>query len=115
VGGLPLEIDARFWRGALWSGEAMDGIAATWTDTLGASNVKWSYFAPQYVVFHEAHVENVEYGTHYITIDNQPGCQVGAVAMAGKVLPKAGPQRVTVNVKPNFTGDTFFVDVVCMD
>lgn len=115
VGGDPLEIDTRFWRGALYSGEALDGLAATWTDTLGASNRKWSYWAPEHYVFHEAHVENVEPGTHSITIENQLGCQVGAVALAGKVLPKAGPQTVAVNVKPGFKGNTIWVDVVCND
>jgi hypothetical protein len=115
VGGQPLEIDTRFWRGALWSGEAMDGFAATWTDTLGASNRKWSYWAPDHYVFHEAHVENVELGSHSITIENQLGCQVGAIALAGKLLPTPGPQTVAVNVKRGFKGDTIWVDVACMD
>jgi hypothetical protein len=115
VGGDPLEIDTRFYRGALYSGEALDGLAATWTDTLGASNRKWSYWDPDHYVFHEAHVENVEFGIHSITIENQLGCQVGAVALAGKVLPKAGPQTVAVSVKPGFKGNTIWVDVVCND
>jgi hypothetical protein len=114
VGGQPLEIDTRFYPGPLWSGEPMDGLAATWTDTLGASNRKWSYWAPAYQVYHEAHVENVEYGTHSITIENQPGCEVGEVAVGGKVLPKPGPQTVAVNVKPGFKGDTIWVDVACV-
>lgn len=82
---------------------------------LGASNRKWSYWAPNYMVYHEAHVENVEPGIHYITIENQIGCEkVGAVALAGKVLQKAGPQTVTVSVKPGFKGNTIWVDVACV-
>jgi hypothetical protein len=85
----------------------------TWTDTLDASNNKWSHYDPAHQVFHEAHVENVEFGTHSITIENQPGCTVGAVALAGKTLPKTGPQTVSVTVKPGFRGDTIFIDVAC--
>lgn len=65
-------------------------------------------------VFHEAHVENVELGTHSITIENQAGCTVGAVTLAGKALPRSGPQTVSVSVKSPFRGDTIFIDVACV-
>lgn len=112
VGGNPLEIDTRFHDGSL-GGSLIDGLMVTWTDTLGASNRKWSHWAPEQMVFHEAHVENVELGTHYITIENQLGCAVGAVAVGGKTLAKAGPQTVSVSVAKGFKGDTIFVDVAC--
>ncbi len=113
AGGRPKELDSRFHDGSL-SGPYIDGLMVTWTDTLGASNRKWSYLDPEHYVFHEAHVENVELGTHSITIENQLGSQVGQVMLAGKVLPKTGPQTVTVNVKPSFTGETIFIDIACL-
>jgi hypothetical protein len=113
VGGEPKELDTRFHDGSL-AGAFLDGLMVTWTDTLGASNRKWSHYDPNHQVFHEAHVENVEIGTHSITIENQAGCTVGAVALAGKKLAKSGPQTVSVNVKTSFTGDTIFIDVACV-
>jgi hypothetical protein len=117
VGGEPLEIDTRFYRGSLWSGDALDGLMATWTDTLGASNRKWSYWDPGHQVYHEAHVENVEFGTHIIALEDQLGCRVGDVAVDGKLLRKAGPQAVSVNVKKggSYPSNTIWVDVVCLD
>ncbi len=115
VGGQPLEIDTRFYHRSLWSGDAIDGLLATWTDTLEASNRKWSYWDPSHMVFHEAHVENVEFGTHYITIENQPGCRVGEIAVAGRLLARTGPQVVPVTVRKGFNGNTIWVDVACID
>src|SRR5215475_12057106 len=82
VGGAPLEIDTRFFPSGHF-GNWIDGLRITHTDTLGASNVKWSYYAPSHQVVHEAHVEAVEQGTHYITIANQTGCTVGHVMLNG--------------------------------
>ena len=113
VGGSPIEVDTRFHDGGL-GGSLLDGLGVTWTDTLGASNRKWSHWDPDHMVFHEAHVENVELGTHTITIENQLGCKVGAVALAGKTLAKAGPQTVSVSVTKGFKGDTIFIDVACV-
>ncbi len=112
VGGQPKELDTRFHSGSL-SGDFIDGLVVTWTDTLGASNNKWSHYDPDHFVFHEAHVENVEIGTHSITIENQAGCTVGEIALGGKTLQKSGPQTVSVFVKPNLQGDTIFIDVAC--
>ena len=94
-------------------GPLLDSLMVTWTDTLGASNRKWSHWAPENMVFHEAHVD-VELGTHYITIENQLGCAVGAVKLAGKTLPKSGPQTVAVSIAKAFKGDTVFIDVACV-
>jgi hypothetical protein len=85
----------------------------TWTDTLGASNNKWSYYNQALDINHEAHVESVENGTHTITIGNQAGCTVGSISVAGTRLPNSGPQSVSVWVDPNWAGDTIFVDVSC--
>jgi hypothetical protein len=112
VGGSPLEIDTRFFP-AGQPGAWIDGLEITHTDTLGATNTKWSYYRPAHQVFHEAHVEAVEAGTHYITIDNQPGCTVGHVIRNGVTLPKTGPQTVSVNVTNNSKTDTLRVDVEC--
>jgi hypothetical protein len=113
VGGSPKEIDTRFRDGGL-GGAVLDGMNVVWTDTLGATNRKWSHWDPDHYVLHEAHVENVELGTHKITIDNQLGCKVGAVAVGGKTLPKAGPQTVSISVTSGFKGDTIFLDAACI-
>lgn len=113
VGGSPLEIDTRFFPAGQY-GNWIDGLAITHTDTLGGTNVKWSYWAPAHQIFHEAHVEDVEAGTHYITVDNQPGCTVGHVLLNGSTLPATGPQTVAVNVSNNEKVDTLRVDVECL-
>ena len=116
-----IEIDTRFFpdyngNGLRDSGEDfIDGLGITWQDTNGATNRKWSYYAPWLVVYHEAHVEQVEDGRHKITIQNQAGCTVGAVSKNYVKLSKRGPQTVTVNVPEDFGGgDTVFIDVACI-
>jgi hypothetical protein len=106
----PLEIDTRFWKAGF--SEPLDGMRIVWTDTLGASNVKWSYYAPEEVVFHEAHVEAVEVGTHYIAVADQDGCVVGDVSVAGRYV-GTGARSVAVDIKRNMRTDTVFVDVDC--
>jgi hypothetical protein len=119
VRGTQLEIDTRFHRGR-FGGGYIDGLGITWTDTLGASNNKFSYENLALDVHHEAHVEAVEIGTHYITIANQaypngPSCTVGQIAVGGSVLRKQGPQTVAVTVRSNvkYPSNTIWVDVVC--
>jgi hypothetical protein len=113
VGGAIMEIDTRFRDGYMWN-DVLDGRYITWTDTLGASNVKWSYENLALDIRHEAHVEATEIGTHYITVDNQPGCLVGEIAVDGHRLPKTGPQTVAVNITSHMKRDTVFLDVVCV-
>jgi hypothetical protein len=115
------EGDVRFFRDYNGNGEQesweelIDGLSATWTDTNGASNVKWSYYAPELVVLHEAHVEALEQGRHKFTIQDQPGCKVGAVAKQGKFTNKKGPQDVSVSIPQDFQGrDTVFIYVACV-
>jgi len=110
VRGTPREIDTRF-RDANW--DFLDGRMITWNDTLGASNNKWSYEDLALDIHHEAHVENVENGTHQITVANQAGCIVGAIYVGGVLQPKTGPQTISIVVDQNFVGDTLFLDVVC--
>jgi hypothetical protein len=107
-----VEIDTRFTNG---SNVFLDGLAATWTDTNGASNVKYSEYNPSVLAFHEAHVEAAEQGNHQITISDQTGCKVGSVRAAGKTyLPVNGSVTVAVAVKNHAAGDaTYFVDVNC--
>jgi hypothetical protein len=104
------EIDTRFFDR---SGNILDGLQITWTDTLGGSNTKWSYENLALDIHHEAHVEAVEDGTHKITIANQPGCTVGSVSVAGAVQNKRGPQTVSVVADNNWVSDTVFIDVSC--
>lgn len=105
----PQEIDTRFFSA---SGDLIDGLSVTWTDPLGGSNKKWSYYAPGLSVYHEAHVEAVEAGTHQIQVGNQPGCTVGAIKVAGKKAGN-GPQTLSVKVGSTSQAFTIFVDVQC--
>lgn len=120
VRGTAREIDTRFFpdlnkNGYKDDGEDwIDGLGITWTDTLGASNKKWSYLNSSLFIMHEAHVEAVENGTHVISISNQAGCTVGNVFVNGSALKTKGPQNVTISVKPSFKQGTIWVDVACV-
>jgi hypothetical protein len=92
------EIDTQFTDS---NGNLLDGLGVTWTDPLGATNQKWSEYNPSVLAFHEAHVESVEPGTHYITVENQPGCTVTSVS-SGKFSAN-GPTTVPVKI-PGGTG-----------
>ncbi len=107
--GPPHEIDCRFVK----DGNYIDGLEVIWIDTLGASNKKWSVWAPQLSAFHEAHVENAENGNHRFEISDQAGCIVQQVVVDGELMPELGPQTVDVLVKPSFKSGTIFVDVYC--
>jgi hypothetical protein len=106
---VPVEIDTRFWR----DGQLVDGLMVTWTDTHGATNIKWSEWLPDNMVFHEAHVEAVEKGTHQITIGNQAGCEVHEVTVAGQLQSTTGPQTVSVRITNTRKELTVFIDVDC--
>jgi hypothetical protein len=110
VNGAIKEIDTRFYD---TSGTILDGRMITWIDTLGASNNKWSYEDLSHDIHHEAHVEDVENGTHQIVIGNQLGCAVGKVYANFVATKKIGPQTVSVSVNDRWSGDTFFIDVYC--
>jgi len=103
-----VEIDTRFHHHD--TGEILDGLGVTWFDTLGASNKKFSYWAPQIKVYHEAHVEATETGTHLIVVDNQPGYTIGQIKCPdGTVI--NGPGVVKVNLKNDNRDLTIFIDV----
>lgn len=104
-----IEIDTRFHRAD--SDTPLHGMKVTWTDTNGASNIKWSYYAPELLVFHEAHVEAVEQGLHRITVDHQPGCTVEGIHALGKHL--EGPATVEVRISNMNREQTVFIDVDC--
>jgi len=105
-----IEIDTRF-HGR--NGDLIDGAGVTWTDTLGNTNKKWSYFNQDLYVLHEAHVEAPEAGVHQITIEPQSLCpSVGEVYVNGQFV-GLGPQTVNVKVSPRAKGYTYVVDVYC--
>jgi hypothetical protein len=108
-----VEIDTRFSKHGVQG--YIDGLAATWIDTNGASNVKWSEYNPAILAFHEAHVEAAEQGHHQIVIDDQLGCTIADVHAEGRTyLPINGSVTVPVAVKNHAAGDaTYFVDVHC--
>jgi hypothetical protein len=106
-----VEIDTRFHVHDHATAALLDGRGVVWTDPLGASNAKWSYFAPWLSVFHEAHVEAVEVGTHKIRIDDQPGCLVAHVVYDG--VETNGPKTVSVPIKNIHKDLTVFIDVYC--
>jgi hypothetical protein len=107
-----VEIDTRFSR---HGGDYIDGLAATWIDTNGATNVKFSEWNPAVLAFHEAHVEAAEAGNHKIVVSDQAGCTiVDAHAGSNTYLPVNGTVTVPVAVKNHSAGDkTYFVDVHC--
>ncbi|MGJ0486277.1 MAG: hypothetical protein ACR65R_17345 [Methylomicrobium sp.] len=106
------EIDTRFFDA---NGVIMDGLGVKWFDSLGASNNKWSYYAPAIFVNHEAHVEAPEVGTHKIQINDQLRCQVQEVYVASAKTRKNGPQVVKVRITQSMInkGVTTFIDVHC--
>ncbi|MFE9693976.1 hypothetical protein [Micromonospora sp. NPDC005806] len=108
-----VEIDTRFVKPGV--AEPVDGLAATWVDTNGASNVKYSEYNPGMLAFHEAHVEAAEQGQHQIVVRDQPGCPVASAHADGQTyLPVNGSVTVPVSVKSHQAGDvTYFVDVHC--
>ena len=106
------EIDSRF-HDTNNNGALIDGLMVTWTDTLGNTNNKWSYFNQALDVNHEAHVESPENGTHLITIQNQVGCTVDEVYVNGQLMPNLGPQTVSVKMLAGYKNITLFVDVNC--
>lgn len=109
-----VEIDTRF---SQHGGPFIDGLAAEWTDTLGAHNVKYSEYNPAVLAFHEAHVEAAEAGLHKITVTDQVGCEIDDVHYAGQTfLPDAnGSVTVPVQVKKHMSGNhTYWVDVHCV-
>ena len=109
-----VEIDTRFSKPGVAG--YIDGLAATWIDTNGASNIKYSEYNPAVLAFHEAHVEAAEQGSHQIVISDQPGCTIDDAHAAGKTyLPVNGTVTVPVSVKNHSAGDaTYFVDVHCV-
>jgi hypothetical protein len=119
--GAPVEIDTRFFRDLnadgvfQWGEPYIDGLGITWIDPLGGSNQKWSMYAPEIQVHHEAHVEAVENGVHTIRLVDQAGCTIGGVHVGGEWAPVDGPQDVLVNIQTSGTEElTVFVDVGCL-
>ena len=109
-----VEIDTRFWKTGF--AEPVDGMLATWTDTNGATNAKYSEYNPAILAFHEAHVEAAEQGTHQIRVADQANCKIDrVVAPTGVTIkPTGGKATVTVVVGSHNAGDaTYFVDVYC--
>jgi hypothetical protein len=93
----------------------IDGLAVTWIDTNGASNIKYSEYDASRLAFHEAHVEAAEQGDHQMVIADQPGCTIASVNANNKTyLPVNGSVTVPVSVKNHAAGDaTYFVRVHC--
>ena len=106
------EIDTDF-RDTNNNNQYIDGMAVTWTDPLGAHNQKWSEYNPSVLAYHEAHVESVEPGTHYITIDNQPGCTIDHVYLRGTNFVASGPTTVTVKIPGGTSPISVHIDVYC--
>jgi hypothetical protein len=110
---LIVEIDTRFHVPGF--SDPVDGLAATWIDTNGASNLKFSEYNPAILAFHEAHVEAAEPGSHQIVVSDQAGCVIShATGPDGKYYyPVSGTVTVPVNVKNGNKDATYFVDVYC--
>jgi hypothetical protein len=105
---VPQEIDTKFFRSGSFGAGPIDGLGVTWIDPTGASNRKWSYYAPNLSTFHEAHVEAVTAGTHDIRIDDQPGCVVWDVNVDGKDVAHGA---TTVAIKVSGTQQQFSIPI----
>jgi hypothetical protein len=105
------EIDTQFFNYSVGPNPIL-GLGVTWTDPVGASNVKWAYNAPALQVFNEAHVEAVTAGTHYIRVDNQPGCTVQAIDLNGSTV-AWGPGTVPVKITGTQKGFSIRIVVYC--
>lgn len=110
-----VELDTRFW--APGSSTPLLGMAAGWTDTLGASNTKYSEYNPAVLAYNEAHVEAVEEGTHTVTLSDQKGCTIDHVTGARGESYKngSGKYAISVAVGPSTAGNdtTYRVEVFC--
>lgn len=108
-----VEIDTRFWK----NGVALLGLAAGWTDTVGASNVKYSEYNPALLAYREAHVEAAEQGTHSIDVASQTGCTIDHVTgpLGETYKNGSGKYSISVTVAPWSAGDdtTYRVEVYC--
>ncbi|MEX1255950.1 MAG: hypothetical protein WEE64_16590 [Dehalococcoidia bacterium] len=124
------EIDIRFFYDGDGNGrynedhdELLPNLQTSWTDTLGARNIRWS--DPDYHTF--GHVEAAETGRHSISIYNQAGCDIGQVSVTqwvgegassqvttDKKL-KKGPQNVSVTFsnRHETMPVTWYVDAAC--
>ncbi|MDR6414918.1 hypothetical protein [Pseudarthrobacter sulfonivorans] len=113
VSDIIVEIDVRFWK----YGVAMDGYKAEWTDTNGATNIKFSEYNPAVLAYHEAHFEATEQGRHSIKVENQPGCDITAVKLPdgsnGKVRGNSSTVSFDVAAAGPGADVTYFVDVTC--
>lgn len=106
---LPQEIDTQFVDDV--TGTPIDGLKIKWTDPVGASNTKWSYYAPSLLVNHEAHVEDVTAGTHNIQIDDQAGCRVYKIQYNNKTT--YGASSVAVKVSNTNKAFGILIKVFC--
>jgi len=110
-----VELDTRFWKPG--QDTPLDGMAAGWVDTNGASNTKYSEYNPAVLAYHEAHVEAVEQGTHTVTVSNQSGCTIDYVTGPNgeRYQNGSGKYRVSVDVAAWNAGDdiTYRVEVYC--
>lgn len=105
--------------------ESLPHVQANWTDTVGATNVRYANPEYRWGVF--AHVESPEPGMHYIHIFDSDGCQVGQVHIEkeigmehlGQIDLDAGPQTVEVEFGGKGKGKekkqdiTYYIDVAC--
>jgi hypothetical protein len=103
-----VEIDTQFnRRGA--PDVLLNGLAATWIDTNGASNVRFSEYNPAVLALNEAHVEAAEQGDHKIVITDQPGCIVDSVDAGRRTYtPTNGSVTVPVTVKTHAAGNATY-------
>lgn len=108
-----LEIDTNFIDGA--TGQFIDGMQLMWTDTLGSTNAKYSYYKPENKIEHFAHIEAVESGVHQITVEDQPGCKVVSMVCLtqGCGAGVNGPGTIDVQIKQNDPNWTHNVKVWC--
>ena len=108
-----LEIDVRFMDDV--TDQLLDGKKLKWTDTLGSTNLKYSYYKPQVQIEHFAHIEATENGVHTVTVEDQPGCKVLQFFCTQRNCSGSvnGPGSIDVQIKPNDKTWTHYLYVYC--
>lgn len=87
----------------------LSGLSVVWTDTLGASNLKWADKNSNL----EAHAEALETGTHTFTVVSQAGCTVTQITVADSTSPLEGPGTFSITITPNMKTFSLHNYVAC--
>jgi hypothetical protein len=111
------QIDTLFFRDRNNNGhrdadeESIPSLSVTWTDTVGANNIRYADPEFQWGVYAHVEVPETDNGaTHSITIPDQVGCRVGLVHINDFDAVRDAQGRVTIDVTGNYD---YLIEVAC--